>query len=133
MKTLVKTFAIAVLSVMSFVSNASDNNEPTGSIKKPFAVGMYQTANTLQMNVLIEKTTSKDLYVSLKDEAGNVLHKERVGKKGTVYHGKFDLSELQDGKYSFEITDGDTKVVKNVNIGTTKPEPVTNERFISMN
>ena len=132
MKTFVKSFAIAVLSVMSFVASATNTNEPA-STKKPFAVGMYQTINTMKMNVLIEKTTNKNLYISLKNEKGDVLHKERVGKTNEKYHGKFDLSELEDGKYSFEITDGESKIVKTVNIGTKTPEPSSQDRFISLN
>lgn len=132
MKTFIKSFAIAVLSVMSFVASATSQNEPTNS-KKPFAVGMYQTVNTMKMNVLIEKMTNKSLYISLKNEKGDVLHKETIGKKSATYHGKFDLSELEDGAYSFEITDGENKIVKNVNIGTKNPEPVSQDRFISLN
>ncbi|MBB6004855.1 hypothetical protein [Arcicella rosea] len=132
MKTFIKSFAIAVLSVMSFVASATNKNEPASN-KKSFAVGMYQTINTMKMNVLIEKTTSKNLFISLKNEKGEVLHKERVGKNSQKYHGKFDLSELEDGAYSFEITDGESKIVKNVNIGTKNPEPVNQDRFISLN
>ncbi|MDR6564483.1 MULTISPECIES: hypothetical protein [unclassified Arcicella] len=132
MKTFVKSFAIAVLSVMSFVASATNTNEPANT-KKSFAVGMYQTINTMKMNVLIEKSTNKNLYISLKNEKGDVLHKEKVGKANEKYHGKFDLSELQDGKYSFEITDGESKIVKTVNIGTKTPEPTSQDRFISLN
>ncbi len=132
MKTFIKSFAIAVLSVMSFVASATTKNEPASN-KKSFAVGMYRTINTMKMNLLIEKTAGKNLFISLKNEKGDVLHKERVSKNSQKYHGKFDLTELEDGTYSFEITDGDSKIVKNVNIGTKNPEPVSEDRFISLN
>ncbi|MDR6563182.1 MULTISPECIES: hypothetical protein [unclassified Arcicella] len=132
MKSIVKTFAIALCSVLSFFANATDKNEATNT-QKSFAVGMYQTINTLQMNILIEKLEGKNLSISLKNEKGEVLANEYVGKKGTTYRGKFDLSELEDGKYSFEITDGATKIVKTVNVGTVSPVPASADRFISMN
>ncbi|MEY4538482.1 MAG: hypothetical protein RLZZ306_239 [Bacteroidota bacterium] len=120
MKNLVKTFAIAALSAVSLISNGADNNTaPTKS--KTFEVGMYQSVNTLKMNVMIEKSTDKNLSVVLKDEKGNVLYNERIAKNSKTYHGKYDLSDLADGKYTFEFTKGDEKVVKEVNLSSDVP------------
>jgi hypothetical protein len=130
MKNLVKTFAIAVLTAMTFNSNAADKNTaPTKATT--FEVGMYQSANTLKMNVIIEKTTDKDLTVILKDSKGDILITERVAKKDKSYHAKYDLSQLEDGKYTFEFTKGDEKLVKEVNLVTTKPTTIN--RQIAMN
>ena len=120
MKNLVETFAIAALSAVSLISNGADNSTaPTKS--KTFEVGMYQSVNTLKMNVMIEKSTDKNLSVVLKDEKGNVLYTERVTKGAKNYHGKYDLSELADGKYTFEFTKGDEKVIKEVNLSSEAP------------
>jgi len=122
MKTLVKTFAIAALSAMTFIANATNTNatsvgaEPTKS--KTFEVGIYQSINTLKMNVMIEKEAGKDLLIVLKDKNGDVLATEKVNKNDKFYHGKFDLGNLDDGKYTFEITKGNEKVVKEVNLST---------------
>jgi hypothetical protein len=124
MKTLVKSLAIAALSAITFVSNAtSDNIAP----KKPasFEVGMYQSVNTLQMNVMIEKSTDKDLVVVLKNEKGDVIYKGNVDKNSTVFHGKYDMKDLEDGKYTFEFIKGAEKVVKEVNLTTDKPTDVS--------
>lgn len=120
MKNLVKTFSITALSAVSLISNATNKNvAPTKS--KTFEVGMYQSANTLKMNVMIEKSTDKNLSVVLKDEKGNVLYNERVMKNSKIYHGKYDLSDLADGKYTFEFTKGNEKVVKEVNLSSEAP------------
>ena len=117
MKTLVKTFAIAALSAITFISNATDKNaDPTKS--KTFDVGIYQSINTMKMNVLIEKSTDKDLTVVLKDKNGEILASERVDKNEKTYHAKFDMSALEDGKYTFEFTKGDEKVIKEVELST---------------
>jgi hypothetical protein len=126
MKTLVKTFAIAVLSAMTFISNAKDNTvEPTKA--KTFEVGMFQTINSLKMNVMIEKTTDKDLLVVLKDAKGEILIREHISKKDKNYHGKYDMSQLEDGKYTFEFTKGDEKIVKEVNLVTTRPTTINRQ------
>ncbi len=126
MKNLVKTLVIAALSALSFISNATNRNViPTKS--KTFEVGMYQSVNTMKMNVMIEKSTDKNLTVILRNEKGEVLCNERVTKNAKMYHGKFDLSELSDGKYTFEFTKGDEKVVKEVNLVTTKPTTISRQ------
>ena len=130
MKNLVKTFAIAALTAMTFISNATDYSvAPTKATT--FEVGMFQSANSMKMNVLIEKTTDKDLTVVLKDSNGEILIKERVAKNDKSYHAKYDLSALEDGKYTFEFTKGDEKLVKEVNLVTTKPTAIN--RQIALN
>jgi hypothetical protein len=128
MKNLVKTFAIVALTVVSFISNAIDNTTaPTKS--KTFEVGMFQSVNTLKMNVMIKKSTDKNLWVVLKNEKGEILYNERVTKNTTSYHGKYDLSELADGKYTFEFTKGDEKVIKEVSLSSEAPT-VSNREIV---
>jgi hypothetical protein len=131
MKNLVKTFAIAALTAMAFISNATDNGAASADVEPTkattFEVGMFQSANSLKMNVMIEKTTDKDLIVVLKDSKGEILIRERVGKNDKSYHAKYDLSELEDGKYTFEFTKGDEKLVKEVNLVTTKPTAINRQ------
>lgn len=122
MKNLVKTIAIAALSAMTFISNATDTNAtPAGAAptkSKTFEVGIYQSINTMKMNVLIEKSTDKDLTVVLKDKNGDILASERVNKNEKSYHAKFDMSQLEDGKYTFEFTKGNEKITKEVELST---------------
>jgi hypothetical protein len=121
MKTLVKTFAIAALSAMTFISNATNNVAPTSAAptkSKTFEVGIFQSVNTMKMNVMIEKSTDENLIVELKDKNGDTLASERVGKKDKVYHAKFDMSELEDGKYTFVFTKGDERVTKDIELST---------------
>jgi hypothetical protein len=119
MKTLVKTFAIAALTAITFISNATNANTGTAPTKsKTFEVGIYQSVNTMKMNVMIEKSTDKDLIVELKDKNGDVLASERVNKKSKNYHAKFDMSGLEDGKYKFVFTKGDEKLTKEIELST---------------
>lgn len=122
MKTLVKTFAIAALSAITFISNATDTNfAPAGAAptkSKTFEVGIFKSVNTLKMNVMIEKSTDRDLMVILKDKNGEILASERVGKNDKTYHAKFDMSRLEDGIYTFEFTKGNEKVTKEVELST---------------
>jgi len=130
MKTLLKTFVIALFSTVSFMANAGD--ESTND-KRTLKVAVYQTVNSLRMSVVVEKIIGRKASVILKSKSGFVLFAEYLRKKDKLYFGKLNLEELEDGKYLIEISDGETTIVKNVEIGTTKPEVVTNDRFITMN
>jgi len=44
-----------------------------------------------------------------------------------MFPGKYDLSELEDGKYTFEFTKGNEKIVKIVNLVMTKPTAVNRQ------
>ena len=76
----------------------------------------------MKMSVLIHKKIDKDLTVILKDNKGEILINEHVRRKVSKYHAKYDLSELEDGKYTIEFTKGNEKLVKEINLVTTKPK-----------
>lgn len=130
MKNFVKFFAVTALSAVSLISNGAVNNTAPTKLNT-FEVGMYQSVNTMKMNVMIKKSADKNLSVVLKDEKGNVLHSERVTKGTDCYHGKYDLSELADGKYTFEFIKGDEKVIKEVNLSSEAP--TESSRLIAIN
>jgi glucose uptake protein GlcU len=123
MKNLLKTLAIALFLGITFTSNAEEKNS-TPMKSKTFEVGMYQSINTLTMVVNIEKTRDDALSIVLKDESGNVISKSLATKKSQTYRGKFDMSELKDGKYSFEFTKGNEKIVKDVELQSNTPKEI---------
>ena len=127
MKNLVKTFAIAVLSGLAFISNATGEINPSAMKSKTFEVGIYQSINTLSMNVMIEKSGNNDLVIVLRNEQGTALCKNVVKKNTKSYHGKYDMTDLQDGKYTFEFIKGDEKITKEVNLQTNPPKEVSRE------
>jgi hypothetical protein len=129
MKTIVKTFAIAALSALSLVATAKTIG-PTKT--KTFEVGMFQSTNTMKMNVLIEKTEGQKMTILLKNEGGEIIHREVVEKNAANYAGKFDLSQLADGKYTFEFSSGKETVTKVVNL-STNTKPVELNRNIALN
>jgi len=51
----------------------------------------------------------------------------KSSKKTKMFPGKYDLSELEDGKYTFEFTKGNEKIVKIVNLVMTKPAAVNRQ------
>lgn len=62
-------------------------------------------------------TIQKKSYIVLKDNKGEVLFTDYPAKTGK-YDRVFDLSNLNDGSYSFEVVNGNDKAVKNFEIAT---------------
>jgi hypothetical protein len=129
MKTIIKTLFVAVALVATSFANVKANNP---SKTKSFEVGIYQSVNTLKLNLMVEKQVGNKLNVVIKNDKGEVLYTETIAKNDAKYHGKYDFSQLGDGHYSVEISTGNEKIVKNINLSTNTPEPETN-RSISMN
>jgi hypothetical protein len=129
MKTIIKTLFVAVALVATSFANVKANNP---SKTASFEVGIYQTINTLKLNLMVEKQVGNRLEIAIKNDKGEVLYTETIAKNDAKYHGKFDFSQLGDGQYSVEISGGKEKIVKNINLSTNTPEPETN-RSISMN
>ncbi len=123
MKNLLKMLAIALFVGITFTSNAEEKNS-TPMKSKTFEVGMYQVINTLTMVVNIEKTGNDALLVVLKDEKGNIISKSLLSKRDKTYRGRFDMSDLKDGKYSFEFTKGNEKIVKDVELQSNTPKEI---------
>jgi hypothetical protein len=129
MKTIIKTLFVAIALVATSFANVKANNP---SKTASFEVGIYQTTNTLKLNLMVEKQVGNRLEIAIKNDKGEVLYTETIAKNDAKYHGKFDFSQLGDGQYSVEISAGKEKIVKNINLSTNTPEPETN-RSISMN
>lgn len=135
MKKLVKSLCLALLAIVvaEYSALAEERPTPAPTAKtKSFQVGMYQSANTLKMNLLIEKAASEKLTVTLRNEKNDIIYSEQVGKKSEKYWRKFDLDGMKDGLYRFEISNGKDKIVKEVELSTDKPigEP---ERVVALN
>jgi hypothetical protein len=87
--------------------------------KSSFQVGMYRVINSLNMNVLIEKSGTDPVTVKLLDHRGRVLYTDILGKKQHQYARMLNFSELGDGEYSVVVSNGKEEVVKEVRLSTT--------------
>lgn len=131
MKTLVKSLLLAlslglVTSVAS-VSEAKPVGRPTGVAT--YKAGMF-TAIDGTLVVLVDKETGGHVDIQLKTIDGTVLYNQRLGKKDLKTRTKLNLSELADGQYTLEITNGVEKTTQNISIATRQPS--TPSRIVSV-
>ena len=86
------------------------------------------------MWVFVDKAIGVRFLLTIKDQQGNVLYAKGVSKKEKLYTFKIDLSQVEDGVYYIETTDGKTpirKTLRKEEIAITKP--VNTQRVFAMN
>ena len=124
MKKLFKTLAVVLLASATTFASVTDNKMAIKEIDT-FAIGMYKVKNTSKVRLILDKFQNNIVSVKLTDQDGNVLHQEFITKKEMNYSKNFDMSRLQDGTYTFVISDKNEEISRDVTISTNQPTPQT--------
>lgn len=127
MKKFISSVLVALALSASTVTFANSDKEKAVA---SYQVGMYPSAEVAKLNVVVAKEKGVALDVVLMNNNGLILATHRLSKNETTTRTRFDLSELQDGNYKVVVSDGSSKVIKEVNLLTKKP--VQAERSISL-
>ena len=121
MKTIIKTLVLALtLSSVSYVASAN----PAAGEKKAatsYKAAIFPSSSTATLNVIVEKEMGHRVQITLKDAKGAVLHTEYLTKKEGSFWSKLNLSELQNGTYRVEVTNGAETTAKDITISTVTP------------
>lgn len=118
MKTFLSSVLVALTVSASTVTFANNDNEKASS---SYHVGLYPSIEAAKINVMVAKEKGTVLDVLLLDKQGVVLATHRLSKNETSTRTRFDMNELRDGVYTIVVSDGSSKVTKEVNLQTTKP------------
>ncbi|MGA0555360.1 hypothetical protein ACO2Q8_01830 [Larkinella sp. VNQ87] len=105
---------------------------PNVSRTKSMGVAIYRSVNSAKMNLMIENYIEVPLKVTLMSDNQEILHSEKVGKRLKKYWRKFDMATMKDGLYTFEVSDGFTKITKSFRLETQKVEVKEPQRFVSL-
>lgn len=125
MKFSIAGLILAATLTVPFVSFGKDgrksktNYETVANTR--FETGMYRIANSNRVRLLVDKNADDVLRVALKDEAGVVYYSEKLSDKKSdgdrqIYSLIFDMDQLRDGDYYFEIFHKNGRVVKTFSI-----------------
>ena len=104
MKTSFKTFAFALAFVAStFAAQAEDKDSKKAS---SFGTGIYPTKSG-KINVLVSKAdASSNTVLLLKNESGNVVYRETVGKDNQKFGRSLNMDQMEAGQYKLDIISG---------------------------
>ncbi len=84
-----------------------------------FQVGMYRVKDSLSMKLLLEKQAGEKVIVRLLNQNGEKLHEDFLSKKMKKYARTFNFSQIKDGRYTLEITNGEERILKEIRLSTT--------------
>ena len=121
MKTITKTLTLALTAaILSFASVSAKPANPA-TAPAAYKVGMYVSQKTTTLNVMVEKQAGNTIVIRLKDNAGQLLATQALKGADERSWSKFNLSQLEDGTYKVEITNGRDVTVKEITLSTQKP------------
>src|SRR5215217_1235331 len=92
------------LSLASFTTDKKKNKEEkTASDAVVFDAALYKVRETNKVKLSVDKAADERLRIVLKDKGGRVLYSEVFNDKDAKYRRVFDLEEMNDGVYYFEL------------------------------
>lgn len=101
---------------------ASGNKSETLAAPKALEAVMYQIPETTKFKVHFLNNSGRKVTVQLRDAQNQLVYSEVVSGKN--YIRKFDLNNLSDGAYRFEISNGNQYIVKEVALQTVSARSV---------
>lgn len=107
MKSLIKplflAFTVSLITLSSSFATVKPGDRRPGAAA--YKTGIYSTAAG-KLNIALDKETGGAVDIRLKSIKGVVLFAQHVGKNETSSRIRLDMSQLQDGLYEVEITNG---------------------------
>jgi flagellar hook assembly protein FlgD len=102
MKNSIKTFAYAFAIVATAAFSAKADNKDSKK-SAGFGTGIYTTKSG-RINVLVDKVSADaPTTLLLKNENGEVVYRETVGKNEQKFGRILNVEELAPGKYEIEV------------------------------
>lgn len=127
MKTFIKTLALALtLGVVSFSTSvaapgaATPKNRPV--VHSAYQSVVYPSQYAPVINVVVDKEEGSTVQVRFKTNQGETLAERSVGRGKEKVAMKFRLTELPDGMYRVEITNGRDVTTKTIKLSTQQQE-----------
>ncbi|GAB3694416.1 hypothetical protein GCM10027592_15300 [Spirosoma flavus] len=123
MKTLVKSLALALTLGFVTVANTFADTNPGRRAEKAatFKTGIYMTTNG-KLAIALDKEKGGYVDIVLKNADGKELYSQRLNRNESMYRSRLNLSELPNGTYQLEITNGVDTTRQTITIATQTPQ-----------
>ncbi len=135
MKTTFNALLIAftLVSSLSTLSQANPITRP-GKQAVTYATSLY-TATDGRLVLSMEKQAGNYLTVCVNKANGTTLLTQQVAKRQTSAQVRFDLSQLPDGDYTIEVSNGEKTTTHQVSLhsASATPADATTSRQIALN
>jgi hypothetical protein len=125
MKTKVLYILIFILSGAGLKASANIKHHRETVPENAFNILMLQLQHSQTVRVAFEKPVNKSLKVVLKNPEGDEILSFFVDMKTKLVYRNFNFTNAEMGIYKLEISDRNTKIVKNIKIDRIKLEELT--------
>ncbi|MFC5409258.1 T9SS type A sorting domain-containing protein [Larkinella bovis] len=132
MKTLVKSLLVAfTLTFVGFTAAQAEINNPAGRPKKAaaFQSGMFTTAEG-KLQIAVNKEVGGWVTVRLTNATGKTFFVQEITKKRSTARMRLDVSNLPDGVYQVEVSNGQETTTQTLTLNTQQPS--TPARFMAI-
>ena len=129
MKNQIKTFVTALLFGLVFYTNA--NTLPAKPSLKTYALSMYKVNGESAYNIFINKLEGNTLKITLRNLQNEIVYEQFMGKNETKFRTKLNLRDVDNGKYFFEVTDGNNIETKALEISNKTFGAKTESNFVT--
>lgn len=106
MKTFTTTFAVILIGISFAFASTGDSQESRATV--------VETRGDI-FKLFYTEDSSSPVTILLTDDNGNVLRRDVV-RNEKAFMKRYDLSNLESGKYAFQISDKQGRITKNVQI-----------------
>lgn len=120
MKTLFATLALIAAS-LTVSQAAAPATDPKEAARTTYSINVFPAKAENMLNVLLEKSASKRLTVFLKNDKGQTVYEETVGKKVRSFARRLNLAALPEGRYTLTVSDGETQLRKSIDLAAAQP------------
>lgn len=122
-----KTMFAGLLLLGSSAAFAQQSQEGT-----QLGVGLYHVKNGDKFCLTVEKLPKKSASVQLLTESGIELYGGSLPRNSTKFSQKFDLTDLESGKYILRIRQGQEVISKSLELERTSVNEKLLDRTVSL-
>lgn len=115
--------------VSSFAFANNDKTVSNRAESKSFKMAMYFDQSSGVIKTFYEKDVKKNLRIEILDENGNVLAKDFMGKKRESARFNIDISTLENGIYTLQVSVGEEVVTKTISLEEVEAKRARNYKM----
>jgi hypothetical protein len=106
----------------AYQANATPRDHPEENASvvntdKRIGITFFKILDQRAFKLMFKNPSEDNVHIHIKNEAGELVYKELV-KNARAYNRRFDLSHLEDGIYTFEITNTKEKRIGRVRLNS---------------
>lgn len=116
------------LSLGSFTAEASDKKEhpqKEETTKKAFDAYLFKVPNSNKVKLVVDKNSDARLRIMLTGKDGKVYYSETNDDKQSKYRRQFDMNDLTEGVYYFELYSKKQTLIKEIKIESASEKLVS--------